>query len=184
MPVKFIPKIGIELFLTTHGVGVLSIGLAPARENLTLDEAIDFNYRLARFEPMPPAALRIPHPSDNREKFEQIPQAERVRIVPPPPLDAPLGERLGAAGGVFTLLELVDALLTPLREFGLENAQPGFSVCTTARFGAEMNFGKSHSRRELSHFISALAQVEESNHAGTLYPLNRIRHRRNISRRT
>lgn len=167
MPIKFIPKIGIELFLTTHGVGVLSIGLAPARENLTLDEAIDFNYRLARFEPMPPAALRIPHPSDNREKFEQIPQSERARIAPPPPRDAPLGARLGAAGGVFTLPELVNALLSPLREFDLETAQPGFSVCTVARFGAETDFGKSRSRTELAHFISALAQVEESNHAGT-----------------
>lgn len=167
MPVKFIPKIGIELFLTTHGVGVLSIGLAPARENLTLDEAIDFNYHLARFEPMPPAAMRIPHPSDNPEKFKRIPEFERAQIAPPPRPDAPLNERLGAAGGVFTLPELVDALLSPLREFDLENAQTGFSVCSVARLGAETDFGKSRSRKELAHFISALAQVEESSHAGT-----------------
>jgi hypothetical protein len=167
MPVKLIPKIGIELFLTAHGVGVLSIGLMPAQENLTFDEAIDFNYRLARFDPMPPAALRIPHPRDDAARFERIPETERAQIALPPALDAPLSERLGRAGGAFTLPEVIASLLAPLDEFDLERTQNGLSVCTVARLDADVDFNKAASRAEFARLISALAQIEESNHAGT-----------------
>src|ERR1700730_1193331 len=63
LPFKPTRRIGIELFLTKYGIGILSIALTPEKENLTLDEAIEFSYRLARFDPMPATELRIPRSS-------------------------------------------------------------------------------------------------------------------------
>ena len=49
MPVDVVAGVGIELFLSPQGIGVLSLALRPAKEGLSHDEAIDFNYRIAQF---------------------------------------------------------------------------------------------------------------------------------------
>lgn len=167
LPIKFIPKLGIELFMTAHGVGVLSIALTPEKSNLSFKEAIDFNYRLARFDPMPAAELGSPHPQDDAERWARIPESAQASIAPPPSADASFIERLAAPGGVFTLPELIEYLLEPIREFRLEKAQTGLSIYTVARLNENVNFDDSAARAQLSHLLSALAQIEESGHAGS-----------------
>jgi hypothetical protein len=48
LPVRLVPAAGVELFLSSYGVGLLSIALAPEREALAVPEAIEFNYRLSQ----------------------------------------------------------------------------------------------------------------------------------------
>jgi hypothetical protein len=52
----------IEIYLSSYGVGVLSIALTPdAPHGLQLAQAIEFNYRLSQLRPHTAALLRTPH---------------------------------------------------------------------------------------------------------------------------
>jgi hypothetical protein len=162
-------KAGVELFLMTHGVGLLSIALTPARELVNLDEVIEFNYRLARYNPMPAAQLRLPHPADDQQRASRIPETAKQSIPKAPPHDAPRSARLGALGGVFTMPELIEEILVePLKGLNCRPAQQGLSVYTVARFGAVTDFSEAETRVGLTRLISALAQVEEPGHAGAV----------------
>jgi len=152
LPFKPTRRIGIELFLTKYGIGILSIALTPEKENLTLDEAIEFSYRLARFDPLPATELRIPQSSGD-ERLSQVAED----------LNEP--QRPGALGGTFTMPNLIAKLLAPLNEFGLEKMQQGLSAYAVVRFGADVDFDSAETRARLSPFLSKLAQVEESDHA-------------------
>jgi hypothetical protein len=169
-PVTLAPinKIGIELFVTSHGLGVLSIALRPDVEQLGLNEAIDFNYHLARYGPMPAVRLRVSHPSDDATHWARIPEKEQARIPKTPAPDAEFLDRIGSAGGSFQLPELIDHLLAPLRELNLRPTQQGLAVYTVARFGSEVDFQDAQVRSDLGPFLAALAQVEESGHAGAV----------------
>jgi hypothetical protein len=60
----------------------------------------------------------------------------------------------------------VEELLRPLTAFELQQVQERLSVYTVARFGAEMDFEHPEVRATYAPLLSALAQVEESTHAG------------------
>jgi hypothetical protein len=112
----------VEVFLSCFGAGVLSISLrAKAKDwpergaGIPLQELKHFNYRLAQMRrPKTLATLGIPHPNEKLPDGKAL--ADQARIPPPPAADAPLDQRLGAAGGRFTLPELVDFLLGPLQQ--------------------------------------------------------------------
>src|ERR1700720_4224545 len=152
LPFKPTRRIGIELFLTKYGIGILSIALTPEKENLNLDEAIEFSYRLARFDPMPAAELRIPRSSGD----EALPRVAEDQNEP---------KGLGALGGTFTMPDLSAKLLAPLKEFGLEKMQQGLSAYAVVRFGADVDFDAAETRARIGPFLAKLAQVEESDHA-------------------
>lgn len=170
LPVLLIPGLWIELFLSSSGVGVLSIGLQPNPRNsphpeLTHARAKQFVYRLAQQRPNTTPTLVTPHPRDD----PQHPAHQQRGLPPPPATDAPFAERLGALGGQFTLSELVDFLLSPLRErFHHTAVHQQFSVYTVARFGKDAELARETVQAHLGPLLSGLAQIEEPTHAGAL----------------
>ena len=153
-----------ELFLSDYGVGILSIALAPERDALSMETAAAFNYSLSQLRGRTETPLYIPHPAmdpDTRLLAEQA-----ARILPAPPSDAPIGERMGKPGGLFTLREVADDLLRPLAGLGLRGAHDQLSVYTVARFDGGVDFDDPQARASLGPFLSMLAQVEEPSHAG------------------
>jgi hypothetical protein len=172
LSVKLVDNIGIELFLSPHGAGVLSISLTPGKDvSLTQEAAASYNYELAQLRDWALAPIHKAHPSDDPEKLNRIPSAERAKIEPLPAADAPLAERLTKRGGTFHLKELAAALLAPLQEradLKLDNAphQHTCTLYTMACFDDAVDFGVASIRDELSPFLSGLAQIEEPTHAG------------------
>ena len=63
---------------------------------------------------------------------------------------------------------MIDQLLQPLNAFHIAKVQQGLSVYTVARFGSDVEFADPQAREQLSRFLSAVAQVEESGHAGAI----------------
>jgi hypothetical protein len=164
--IKLVKNAGIELFLTRYGVGVLSISVSPQANSL--DSLIEFNYRMSQMPPIPCAAIHIPHPMEDKERWEHIPAVAREKISPPLPDDAALNERLGVPGGSFILTELVEVLLAPLHEIGFRPVQQNFSVYTSVLFGSEMDLEQAELRTQFGPILSKLAQVEEVYHAGAI----------------
>ncbi|MDQ3743330.1 MAG: hypothetical protein M3444_02995 [Acidobacteriota bacterium] len=166
-PVALSPLAGVEVFLTGYGVGVLSISLTLRLNELDYESAMLFNYKLSQLRPQVAPRLRIPHPSENEEAWAHIPAAQREKMQSPPPADAPLSERLGAAGGSFLLGELIpQTLLGPLADLGFAPAQHQLSVYTVVRFGDEVDFDEARTVKALGAFLSGISQVEEPSHAG------------------
>jgi hypothetical protein len=153
-----------ELFLSDYGVGVLSIALALERDALTMETAAAFNYSLSQMRERTETPLYIPHPA--MDPNARVLPEQAVRILPAPPPEAPIGERMGRPGGVFTLREVADELLRPLAGLGLEGAHDQLSVYTVARFDGGVDFDDPQARASLGPFLSMLAQVEEPSHAG------------------
>src|SRR5262249_12256221 len=138
--------VGIELFLSSLGVGVLSIKLSAVSPDpgsgLDCTRALDFNYRLAQHRRQDTPRVRKRHAKDDTEKYDRMSPEQRKGIPEPPGDDAPLEQRLGAPGGEFDLYELAARLLKPLDPHGLSPAQVAeFLVYTVARFGPEVDFG-------------------------------------------
>lgn len=150
---------GIELFLSPHGVGLLALTFDCAQPG-DLKYLQTFNYRLSQLREHTVWQYRIP--LDPRSPN------------PPPDAQAPFGQRLGVQGGAFTLKELVDFLLAPLRDFGLLETQQQFSVYSVTRFDKRAQFTKADCQAELRPFLSALAHVEEATHQGSLELRERI----------
>ena len=63
VPVRLAPHTSIELFLSNHGIGVLSLGLSPDATPLDDRHAIAFNYRLSQL-PLLVARVRAGRPGD------------------------------------------------------------------------------------------------------------------------
>jgi len=149
----------IEIFLSPYGVAVLAITLAVAAEKqptrrLSEDDAKDFNYYGAQLRVRTMPVLSVPVSSKR-------PAAASAVL---PAADAPLDQRLGVAGGSFTLRELRDFLLQPLAPVG--EVQDQFSVYTVLRLGEEVTFDGGETQQRLAPFLSGLAQIEERLHAG------------------
>lgn len=168
IPVGLVTTAWGELFLSSYGIGILSLALTPKLESLTLKDATDFNYRLSQLHQSTAARLYIQHPSNDEELWGKLSQDDKSRIGAPPAQNAPLRERLGRPGGIFFLGELIDELLHPLRtsDLELQQVQHQLSVYTTARFGDDVDFEQPNVCRSLGPFLSALAQIEEPTHAG------------------
>lgn len=167
--VEHIPDIGIEVFLSPQGIGVLSVGLRPGREGLSLEQVHNFNYRLAQYRRAPVPRFHKSHPSENPQQYDRIPAEKRSSIAPAPGDDAPLTQRLGAAGGSFDLCELIAWILAPLEAHGMAPVETDLKeliVYTVARFGPGVDFGNLDGKGALGRFLSGLAQGEEPRHAG------------------
>ena len=169
MPVDVVAGVGIELFLSPQGIGVLSLALRPAKEGLSHDEAIDFNYRIAQFRRRQYARFHKKHRSE-QPGYDKLSPDQKAAIPPPPEESTPLVDRLGVAGGSFDLLELIEHLLGPLESYGLPPVRKHFEeflVYTVARFGPEVDFADKSIRDLLAPDLAKLAQVEEPAHSGT-----------------
>lgn len=165
VPVRLVRRVGIELYVSNQGVGILAVALTPDLPALDRQAATAFNYRIAQLREATAARFHIPHPSEKPEIWERIPEAKRK---PAPAPDAPVSERLGVRGGDFSISEIIEEVLRPLASFDLRRVQGTLSVYTVARFGSEMDLEHESIRRTFSSFLSALAQVQEPSHAGTV----------------
>lgn len=173
LPVAMDADPGVELFLFPHGIGILSITLSPLRGKtaweLKVEDALAFNYRLSQFRRHDPARIRKRHPSDHPGTRTETP-GDSAAIPPAPDDTARLDERLGAPGGVCNLKELVERLLQPLAAFGLppkkidEDLQE-LLVYTVLRLDAAADLRVPAVRERVAPVLSALAQVEEPEHA-------------------
>ncbi len=150
---------GIELFLLPEGVGLLSLTLETqqAQEDAAALIALkQFNYKLSQ---------RL---SAKTPKLHKILASQAAAHTTPPTADAPLVERL-SQGGDFTLVELADFLLQPLRPsspFKLHFPQQQFSVYSVLRVHRKVDFNvEQETWRPL---LASLTHVEEPNHAGSL----------------
>lgn len=168
VPVTLDWTAGVEVFLSPQGVGVLSVAFVVEPQGPGTAEAVDFNYLIARAHATQPVRFRVSHRSDDKTKWDSLGDEQRTGIPAPPALDAPLEDRLGNAGGEFTMDELTATLLAPLGDLELRRVQRGFSLYTVALFGDETDLDEDVSRRAIGPFLSALAQVEEPTHAGGL----------------
>jgi len=177
LPVRLLPE-RIELFLSSYGVGVLSVALGLDQEPVSFDEALEFNYRLSQWREQTTAKLRIPHPSSNLQKWQQLPEQVKAQIPEPPVKQAPLQEQIGRAGGEFTLYGLVHYLLRPLDSLNFRAVQDELLTYTIARFDEKVDFGNTEVCADLAPFLAALAQVEEPEHAGGGAVTNAILNRR------
>lgn len=172
--VSLVPADGCEVFLTDQGTGVFSMALHPDLAPGDLTGAIDFNYLLARTHGGPGADFHIPHAAEEKANWEAIPEHHRARIASAPAPDAPIEERLGAAGATFRISELIATLLKPLEGLGLRSVQEGLSLHSVAVFDDGVVFDDPGHRRALGPFLLALAQIEEPSHAPTASLLDAV----------
>lgn len=143
---------GIELFLSPHGVGLLSLSFQCRLGGLKYLQAC--THRLSQLRS--PTAYRYHVPLD----------AASDQTAPAP--EEPFAQRLGSRGGAFLLAELVDFLLGPLEAFGLRETQQQFSVYAATRFDKHALFTEADCQARLRPFLAALAHVEEATHQGSL----------------
>lgn len=144
---------GIELFLSPHGAGVISVTFTPKHVD-SLRHIQELNYRLSQIRKSTAYSFHLPHALRNPN--------------PPPARDAPFTERLGQAGGVFTLMEWVGFLLQPLEALGYRPMQQQFSVYSVTRFDVSANFTDPKAQAALRTYLAAVVHVEEYYHVGSL----------------
>jgi hypothetical protein len=144
---------GIEIFLSPHGVGVLSITFeaqAIVGEELALRE---LSYRLSQVREYSAYPFHLPYKPEHQ--------------TPPAP-DAPLQQRFGVPGGAFTLSELTDCLVAPLGSLEHCWMQNQCSVYSVTQFGRTACFITPPVQESLRPLLTALAHVEEHHHVGSL----------------
>lgn len=155
LPLALDPECGIELFLTAHGAGVLSIAVRLGQADVA--RALHAVSRLAR----------LTRPGD------QAPWLRRGAATAAADGGAasaaasaePLGVRLASAEGRFALTEVVAQLLEPLRALGLTPIQDAFSAYTVLRFGPELDLADPGARAAVERLVASVAQVDELRHA-------------------
>jgi len=161
-PVRTPTGEAIELFITRDRIGILSITLSPG-EDIPASVVLDFNYRLARKTAAQPARLHVMHPAEDAVRWSQIKPEHRSKIHPAPAKDASARDRIGAPGGTFTLAEVVEQLLAPLRARAL---QAQFSIYAVASFENTDVFDEESCVSWAGPLLSGLTQIEEPTHAG------------------
>lgn len=168
LAIELEPSTGIELFVSGHGVGVLSFTFVLA-VGTGAGELLDAGHSLAqgRRRARGSGRLRTLHPREDADRWARIPAAERARMEaePIPADDAPLAERLGRRGAAFSLFELAQELLGPLASLGRLETDSGFLVYSAWRFERAVDFVDAASRRRFEDLASSIAQVEEAHHA-------------------
>jgi hypothetical protein len=169
---SIVARIGIEMFLTPYGTGILSITLSPDKKEMTPQEVLEFNYRTSRIHKRGLATLR----SAVRAAPSSASDSNNAAVQDPPAARLPLEQRWGKAGGDYEMKELVETLLGPLKPFDLQFAQDSFSVFTVVRFDEQIDFESPEVVKRMSTFLSSLAQIEEPMHTGGVSGIVNVEH--------
>jgi hypothetical protein len=137
---------GIELFVSPHGAGLLCITLLlESAGGLRYLQA--FNYQVSQLRENGLWKFRLP-----------------ISLANANPRSEP-GPSSGTGG--FTLAELADFLLEPLKRFDFRKTQEQFSTFTITRFGRDVQFSDPSVSHHLRKFLAALTHVEEPDQVGT-----------------
>jgi hypothetical protein len=162
------PKHGLELFLTAHGIGVLSLAL-QLKKGTTFAEILDLSHALAQhYRRRAPAAYFVKRdPTEDAAIWARLPPSQREQIehARSRSQDPDLETRIGAPGSRFALQEFFALLLKPLAplELALDQTLAIYSVVRLTH-GALPDARAE--RSGLLSFASGLAQGEKSTHAG------------------
>jgi hypothetical protein len=132
---------GIELFLSPHGVGLLSMTFGCLEPG--------------SLEALPTLHCHLSQCGGDAAWRYQTPSSADAA-----PTDAPFAQRLGT--GAFTFKELVAFLLAPLKSLGLQEVQPQFSLYSLSRLDAEAAFANTDKQSRLGAILAALAHIEEA----------------------
>ena len=142
---------GVELFLTAHGAGVLSLTFDLGAE-VELPSILELNRRLSI----------LTRPGD-RAPWLSAPWPDGVAPGAPPADQhasaIPLGDRLGKPGARFSMAELLAALLEPLRGMGISPIQESLSAYSVVALPHDVEVGGAEARLWTGPFLAALAQV-------------------------
>jgi hypothetical protein len=157
----------MEVLVSPYGAGALSIALWVSGQQwddevIPLDEVKRFNYRLSplrRKGTVPELAI------SQASLTPALKEDSKGRVRPPPAAEAPLHERLGVAGGMFTLRgRFPTRTACGGARFQADTRQ--LSVYPVVGLGNAVDFGDPAVRGALGPLVAGLAQVEEPGHAG------------------
>ena len=145
------PTPGVELFLTAHGAGVLSLTFDLGAD-AELASILELNRRLSI---LTRPGERAPWLSMPRPEGSGPPGGAEE----PPASSVPLGDRLGRPGARFSLTELLAQLLEPLRGMGVAPIQESLSAYSVVALPTDVDVGAPEARTWTGPFLSSLAQV-------------------------
>jgi hypothetical protein len=145
------PMPGVELFLTAHGAGVLSLTF-DLGSTVELASILELNRRLSMLTRPGDRApwLAVPWPDGSAPSGE--PREDHASAIP-------LGDRLGRPGARFSMAELVAALLEPLRGMGVVPVQESLGAYSVVALPHGVEVGSDETRCWTGPFLAALAQV-------------------------
>jgi hypothetical protein len=147
---------GVELFLTAHGAGVLSLALDLGTE-VELASILELNRRLSI---LTRPGERAPWLSASWPEGSTPPAAPEDPHASP----VPLGDRLGKPGARFSMAELAAALLEPLRGMGISPIQESLSAYSVVALPHGVEVGGVEARLWTGPFLAAMAQVQTTFH--------------------
>jgi hypothetical protein len=142
---------GVELFLTAHGAGVLSLCFDLGAD-VELASVLELNRRLSILTRPGERApwLSAPWPEGTAPAAgAEAPQAGTV----------PLGDRLGRPGARFSLTELLAELLEPLRGMGIAPIQESLCAYSVVALPHDVQVGAAETRKWTGPLLASLAQV-------------------------
>ncbi|HEX3869761.1 MAG TPA: hypothetical protein VHV77_04965, partial [Pirellulales bacterium] len=149
-----------------QGIGVLSLALELRPREMRMELIAAANYRIAQFRRRnDPLAFCHAHPSDDVQRWDRMSDEAKQNLRHVTPED-PLEVRLQAAGGTFTLVEVVDRLLEPFEKAGAAPRvlQDELFAYTVLRLKAGIDFDRRNDRDHWCTWLARLAQVEEAYH--------------------
>ncbi len=149
--VALAPGSGVEIFLTAHGAGVLSIAF-DLGSGVEPGAVLEVNRRLSILTRPGERAPWLSSPTPEGEPAAPAGSGNHVTGVP-------LGDRLGRPGARFSLAELVAALLEPLRGLGVAPIQE--SLCAYSVVTLPPGVDLAEARGWAGPLLASLAQVQE-----------------------
>jgi hypothetical protein len=145
------PTPGVELFLTAHGAGVLSLCF-DLGGGVDLESILELNRRLSILTRPGERAPWLSAPSPDGA----LPVADGGE----PGTDAvPLADRLGRPGARFSMAELLAQLLEPLRGMGVAPIQESLCAYSVVALPHDVEVGAPETRLWTGPFLASLAQV-------------------------
>ena len=144
---------GVELFLTAHGAGVLSITFDLGAD-AELGEVLELNRRLSILTRPGDRAPWISMASPDGAPAPAGPGEQHATGIP-------LGERLGHPGARFSMAELLAQLLEPLRGMGIAPIQESLSAYSVVVLPHDIDIGSPENRTWTGPFLAAQAQVND-----------------------
>jgi hypothetical protein len=149
------PAHGVEIFLTAHGAGVLSLTFDLGAD-VELDSILELNRRLSILTRPGERApwLSAPQPDGSPPAAAGAEGTHAGTI--------PLGDRLGRPGARFSLTELIAQLAEPLRGMGVAPIQESLSAYSVVVLPSHVEVGAPATRTWTGPLLSSLAQVHAS----------------------
>jgi hypothetical protein len=170
------PDFGIELFLLSGRLGVLSISFRdplrfPRRGKPRTPLA---GYTLSGLQALQYSCSHTRYGAPVFRRPHVATDPHLAAAGPPEPFvekslnDDPFSERLGRAGQPFQLIELCDYLLGSLSDSIEYFEQHQYLTHLTAHFDKSVDFAEAGARESLGALLVALAQIEEPRHAAAV----------------